>query len=396
MSLSLDKTSWKRVTLKEVIRHVTDRVDAETSGLERFLAGEHIPSGSLTITDWGVIGRDPIGPMFYKRFKPGHVLYVSRRTYLRKVAVPEFEGITGEKTFVLETLDENLLLQEFLPFVLSAERFHAYAIAHSRGSVNPYLNWGELAAYEFDLPPLDEQQRLADLLWALERHRRLLAEQAVRIEATASAWLQEVLSSEFPLKAIPDLVLDGPRNGRSAPANDEGRGVPTLSISAIRGGNVLGGDAVKYMDVTPSEVAAFVIQDGDFLIVRGNGNKRLTGLGGLADASVLPEGCVYPDLLIRLRFDPSRILPKFAAAQWNSKAAHARLLQNAKSTNGIWKINGKDVKAHSLAVPPLTMQQRIVDQLQEMRGSQSAVITELDGLVDLRSAISNTVFGGAQ
>ena len=171
MSLRLDKSAWKRVTLGEVVRHVTDRVDAEASGLERFLAGEHIPSGSLAITDWGVIGRDPIGPMFYKRFQPGHVLYVSRRTYLRKVAVPDFEGVTGEKTFVLESVDRDVLLQEFLPFVLSAEVFHDYAIRNSRGSVNPYLNWGELAAYEFDLPPLDDQKRIADLLWAVERQR---------------------------------------------------------------------------------------------------------------------------------------------------------------------------------------------------------------------------------
>jgi hypothetical protein len=102
VTLNLDKSTWKRVSLGNVIRHVTDRVDPENSVLERFLAGEHIPSNSLHIREWGVIGRDPIGPMFYKRFKPGHVLYVSRRSYLRKTAVPEFEGSCGEKTFVLD------------------------------------------------------------------------------------------------------------------------------------------------------------------------------------------------------------------------------------------------------------------------------------------------------
>ena len=134
MTLNLDKTTWKRVSLGEVIRHVTDRVDPETSGLERFLAGEHIPSGSLTIREWGVIGHDPIGPQFFKRFKPGHVLYVSRRSYLRKTAVPDFIGICGEKTFVLETINPDVLSQEFLPFLLSAERFHTYAIAMGCGS----------------------------------------------------------------------------------------------------------------------------------------------------------------------------------------------------------------------------------------------------------------------
>lgn len=187
MSLCLDKSAWKRVALRDVVRHLTDRVDPETSGLERFLAGEHIPSDDLAITSWGVIGQDPIGPMFYKRFKPGHVLYVSRRTYLRKVAVPEFEGITGEKTFVLESLDSSVLLQELLPFILSTEQFHSYAIRNSRGSVNPYLNWGELAAYEFDLPPVDEQKRLADLLWSIERHWRSLGTLSEELAAQLSA-----------------------------------------------------------------------------------------------------------------------------------------------------------------------------------------------------------------
>lgn len=84
MTLDLGKSTLQRVVLRDVVHHVTDRTDPDTSGLERFLAGEHIPSESLAINDWGTIGQDPIGPMFYKRFKPGHVLYVSRRTYLRK------------------------------------------------------------------------------------------------------------------------------------------------------------------------------------------------------------------------------------------------------------------------------------------------------------------------
>ncbi|NHB84706.1 hypothetical protein G7085_09035 [Tessaracoccus sp. HDW20] len=104
------------------------------------------------------------------------------------------------------------------------------------------------------------------------------------------------------------------------------------------------------MDVTPESVANFVIEENDFLIVRGNGNKSLTGLGGLAVGG-LPDGCVYPDLLIRLRFDRAQILPAFACAQWNSAAAHAALLRNAKSTNGIWKINGQDIKTHALVTP---------------------------------------------
>ena len=55
---------------------------------------------------------------------------------------------------------------------VSPNRFHDLRDRELDGlAVNPYVNWRDLAAYEFDLPPLDEQRRIADLLWAVERHR---------------------------------------------------------------------------------------------------------------------------------------------------------------------------------------------------------------------------------
>lgn len=399
MSLNLDRSTWQQVRLGDVARHVNDRVDVEASGLSRFLAGGHIPSGSLRIRAWGEIGRDPMGPMFYKRFAPGQVLYVSRRTYLRKVAVPHFAGITGEKTFVLETSNPSILLQDFLPFILSNERFHNYAISNSRGSVNPYLNWGELAAYEFALPPLDDQQRIAELLWSVERHRDSaittasahVSAKMVLVQRRLEGGVEELGWTKQPVSA---LVTSGPTNGKSARATAEDEGTPTLSISAVRNGGVRGGDSVKWVDVDPQSVKAFELQQDDFLVVRGNGNRSLTGRGGLVCNS-LPPGCIYPDLLIRLRFDDRRILPKFAAEQWNSEYAHAALICNAKSTNGIWKINGKDIKSHQLVVPPVSAQHELLDQLATLDDARDAADAESQYLGSLKLSLLDQIFGGS-
>ena len=101
-----------------------------------------------------------------------------------------------------------------------------------------------------------------------------------------------------------------------------------------------------------------------------------------------------PHLLIRLRFDQDRMLPAFGAEQWNSASVHAALLANAKSTNGIWKINGKDIKSHRLVVPPLTEQVRLLDQLSAFDTAVETVRTEVKALESLRSTILADVFGG--
>ena len=41
-------------------------------------------------------------------------------------------------------------------------------MAISVGSLSPTINWKTLAVQEFALPPLDEQRRIAEILWAAE------------------------------------------------------------------------------------------------------------------------------------------------------------------------------------------------------------------------------------
>lgn len=150
---------------------------------------------------------------------------------------------------------------------------------------------------------------------------------------------------------------------------------------------------MKYMDVVASDVANFVIQDDDFLVVRGNGNRQLTGRGGVAGGG-LPAGCVYPDLLIRLRFDPKVVITAFAAEQWNAAFAHDELIQRAKSTNGIWKINGQDIRSHRLVVPPIAEQRELLDRLRTFGAATQATRREATAIDALRSSVLAGVFGG--
>lgn len=193
MSIKLDRGIWKRVALGDVAAASKEKVDPDSGEVDRYIAGEHMDTDNLKIHRWGEVGDGYLGPAFHRRFHPGQVLYGSRRTYLRKVAVAEFGGVTANTTFVVETEDCSILLQEFLPFIMSSEPFHAFAMQESKGSVNPYVNWSDIERYEFNLPPLDEQKRLADLLWAVERER----EDASAFRAALAAVRGAVIDDRF-------------------------------------------------------------------------------------------------------------------------------------------------------------------------------------------------------
>lgn len=367
------KPDWCRVKFGDVVRQSKEKADPESSGLERYIAGDHMDTDDLRLRRWGEIGTGYLGPAFHMHFRPGQVLYGSRRTYLRKVAVADFEGICANTTFVLEPKDRNVLLAEYLPFLMQTDAFNAFSVKNSKGSVNPYINFSDLARFEFMLPPIAEQYRLIELLRSLEDSLEALTEAYNATLLLEQSRIEEALDSvpTARLMTVEQIVSKGPKNGVSPKANASSSGYPTLSISAVRDGRIVTEGNIKYAEITSSEALAFALQPNDVLVVRGNGNKRLTGKCGLVD--VVPRGCFYPDLLICLKFDNEIIRPEFAVLQWNCQSTHNRLISRAKSTNGIWKINGSDIRQHSLKIPTIEKQDALLLEMRSIRSARQEV-----------------------
>ena len=364
------KAGWTAVAFGDVVRQVKDKVGPEESGLERYIAGEHMDTDDLRIRRWGAIGVDYLGPAFHMRFKPRHVLYGSRRTYLRKVALADFEGITANTTYVLESRDPDVLLPELLPFIMQTEPFHAHSKRESKGSVNPYVNFSDLASYEFLLPPLDEQRRIAEVLSAAESVVESLRNLKPLLHAAEIGLLENVMLG-MPCSAlvpVVKLLREPPRNGVSPSANSDGEGFKTVSISAVSDGLFDSTGCIKHAKIEADVARQFFVKRGDAFVIRGNGNRQFCGKVGLSNES--HDELFHPDLLIRLRFDTNKILPQFAVAQWNLPSVHRRLSARAKSSNGIWKVNGQDIRAHSLFAPALAEQRRIMENLAALRAAR--------------------------
>ncbi|WP_196255731.1 restriction endonuclease subunit S [Micromonospora sp. WMMC415] len=269
MSLNLDKSTWKRVRLGEVIRRSRRQVDPVSSGVDRYVAGGHVDSQGVTIERWGQVGDGQMGSTFRYVFQPGQVLFVSARPYLRKVGVPDFSGVVADKTYVLDAIPENGLLQEFLPFLLSSEAFVEYGTAEATGSMNPRLLWGPMQRYEFDLPPLDEQKRLADLLWAVERHRQALVARSEALGTVPARLLDEVLASVGRLRPLSGLVAAIVDCAHKTAPTGEGGSARVIGTRDIRNGKILVESARPVSEATfLAWTERAVPQPGDLIFAR--------------------------------------------------------------------------------------------------------------------------------
>ncbi len=159
-------SSAKRVRFGDVVRLVKETCkDPRAAGIERVIGLEHLEPGDLRVRSWNDIAD---GTTFTTLVRPGQVLFGKRRAYQRKVAIADFDAVCSGDIYVFECADPQLLLPELLPFICQTNGFFEHAVGTSAGSLSPRTNWSSLAQYQFMVPPLEEQKRVAANLRILE------------------------------------------------------------------------------------------------------------------------------------------------------------------------------------------------------------------------------------
>ncbi len=160
------KAGWKLVKFGDVVRNANlSERDPGSAGIERIVGLEHLDPENLHIRRWNTLEN---GTSFSRKFVPGQTLFGKRRAYQRKVAFAEFEGICSGDILTFEPKDPNVLLPELLPFICQTDAFFDHALGTSAGSLSPRTSYKALQDFEFPLPPIEEQKRIAEILWAAD------------------------------------------------------------------------------------------------------------------------------------------------------------------------------------------------------------------------------------
>ena len=388
---------WERVKFGDVVRNRTDAVpNPSAQGLERTVGLDDLDRDSLTITRFG---STEDGMTFTRRFGPGQVLFGKRRAYQRKVAVADFTGVCSGDILVFEAQEERLT-PKLLPFIVQSDQFFEHALRTSRGSLSPRTSWGDLVGYEFDLPPLAEQERIAELLWASE---------AAILEARRLVTSLKILRSTFikqtPLEspALPDpTTKGGVTNSATRPLGDllelcqYGLSLPGQAsgeYAIVRMTNLSDGEVTltdfQYVDLRRDVFDTYRLHRGDILFNRTN-SPELVGQSGLFDGEM---DCVFASYLLRLRVNRDLILPEFLTAYLNSD--FGQQLLRTHMTRGVSQanINATSLKSIPVAVPTIAGQVATVKLLRATDKSIGKARANIEQGRNLKRLLTNQLLG---
>ncbi len=193
----------------------TDKANMPIVGLE------HLIPQQVQLTEWS----NDADNTFTKLFHKGDVLFGRRRAYLKKASLAPFDGICSGDITVIAPI-ENKIAPELLPFIIQNDTFFDYAVEKSAGSLSPRVKWEHLKNYEFELPRLDEQRKLAKILWAAEETEQAYKTLLQKTDNLVKAKFEEMFGDikKCHLSDMADIIMG--QSPDSSTYNDKRNGLP--------------------------------------------------------------------------------------------------------------------------------------------------------------------------
>ena len=349
----MQQAGCRLVRLGEVVDNVNDFFDRNSEESIRFVAGEHIDEGDLRVRRFGLTSDDLVPPTFNRLFKAGDVLFHSRN--IRKLAQPDFDGLTGEKLFVLRAKDEAQMLQGFLPFLLQSDHFAQYVRERWAGSTNKFLNKTPLMAYEFALPPMESQQRALALLtagWSVVDQLRAAIDVLPSVRHSMEARLLSIGGA--PRQKVGNIAKF--TSGKGIRVSDLPKSPSDASPIPVFGGNGISGYTNSVMDgaAVPTVVIGRV---GQFCGV----------------TSLTPGPCWITDnALYPVQLSPD-ISPAFLAI-----CLRASNLNRSKLGEYLPLITQEVVHKIEIPVPPPTVQTAVIEEFAQIESTETSLMNRLN------------------
>lgn len=187
----------------EIAINSTEKKKPTESDKDTYLGLEHLDAGILEVTRFGA-ETAPKGDKLI--MKKGDVLFGKRRAYQKKVAIAPFDGIFSAHGMVLRP-KEDVIDKSFFPFFISSDYFLDAAIRISVGSLSPTINWRDLRILEFELPAMEEQRKLAKILWAINDTKKAYRKLIVSVDEIVKSQFVEMFAREENHKKLGECAV---------------------------------------------------------------------------------------------------------------------------------------------------------------------------------------------
>lgn len=279
--------------------------------------------------------------------------------------------------------------KKYLFSYLNTDKFEQVAVAHSKGLAQKNMSTEWLKEYLIPLPPLEVQQQIAEVL---DRAIALIAKRKRQIDKldllVKSRYIKMFGDPVSNLKgwevaALKNLAIGKLSYGSGASAIEYDCSVRYVRITDINDNGELDDEIVS-----PSEYDnKYLLYDGDILFARSG------SVGKTFRYNVKWGKCIFAGYLIRFVPDTDKVLPDYVFV-FTKTGYYQSFVKRTQRVVAQPNINAKQYGNLLIPVPPLALQARFVDFVQQVETQKALLRKSLAKLEQNYKSIVQKYFRG--
>ena len=251
--------------LKDVATVCSETFKGDKKGVP-IVGLEHLIPEEVVLNNWDV----DVDNTFTRSFRRGDVLFGRRRAYLKKAAQAPIDGICSGDITVIRANPE-IVSPRLLPFIIQDDHLFDFAVGKSAGSLSPRVKWEHLGRYEFRLPDMAEQEKIADLLWSIDKTLQAYKHLAsVTVDMVKAHFIEMFWSDKYPFVEMRSLLHQNTKTERITNPQDEKYVTVALYGKGVRERNI-----EKY---DPKPFTGYRVHAGQFIYSRIDARNGAFGI----------------------------------------------------------------------------------------------------------------------
>ena len=290
-------------------------------------------------------------------------------------------------------LKSNRILKNYLFYVLNNNFFEQECIMASKGVAQKNISTEWLKDYEIPLYALDQQDKIVALLNSVQNVMSNRKRQLEKLDELVKARFVEMfgdpVSNPMGWQVKPLMEMGYCKNGMNFHTGDSGIEMHCLGVGDFKEYSVIDGtEHLTTISLNEEPPLERMLQNGDIVFVRSNGNKSLVGRCVVVYPYDTPT--TYSGFCIRYRLTGDEVIISYLLRVLKTDSMRKKMAGRGAN---IQNLNQQILASLDIPLPPLELQEQFAAFVAQVDKSKVAIQKALDEAQLLFDSLMQKYFG---
>lgn len=389
----MSKVKDVSVQIRGVSYKPTDLHDTLNDNSVILLRANNITDYSLNIDDVIYVDKSKVSELQY--LVKGDILVcassgsknlVGKATFIKDDIVATFGAFC-------KVVRPQKIFPAFLGYYFTSSKYRNTISQLSAGANINNIKNEHIDSLNINIPVIEHQREIASTLdkvtHTIDLCNQIIEKLDLLVKARFVEMFGDPVSNPMSWQTKPLLSIGKCKNGMNFHYDDNGVEINSLGVGDFKDLSIITDtSALPKISLNEMPTDEYLLKNNDIVFVRSNGNKALVGRSLAVYPNDIPT--TFSGFCIRFRKDDNSILIPYLLRVL--KTDSIRMKMAGRGAN-IQNLNQQILSTLDIPVPPLELQQKFADFMEQNEKSKSAVKKVLEKSETLKKALMQEYFG---